>query len=502
MAEPVSVPAVHRRSDDADPDPRDPTRMHRYDPSTEALAQAVVHYALDRVRLDPPPLDGPRSKADLDRLGPTITAEGLGGMEALRVFCEHLAPATISQDHPRAVSFVPTAPTEAAVLFDLVVGASSIYAGSWMEGAGAVWAENQAMRWIADLAGFPATAGGVFVSGGTAGNLSALVTARDLAQRRWGKPPTRWYVMAAAGAHSSIASAARVMDVGVIKVPSDATGRLRGDDLRAAIRSARAEGIAVGDADRNSGFAADVPVTPKGIVFAIAATGGTTNLGLVDDLAGVAEIARDEVVWLHVDGAYGGAALAAPSVRHLFDGIETADSFIVDPHKWLFAPFDCCALLYRDPATAARAHTQSAEYLDVLQDNGEWNPSDYAMHLTRRARGLPLWYSLAMHGTIAYTDAIEAAIAVTHEIAETIRATPHLELLFEPELSVVVFRRRGWKAEQYHAWSSRMLTEQRAFCVPTSVPGPDGSPETVLRFCVVNPRTTADDLRDILSTLA
>ena len=192
----------------------------------------------------------------------------------------------------------------------------------------------------------------------------------------------------------------------------------------------------------------------------------------------------------------------SPSARPLFEGIEQADSFVVDPHKLLFAPFDCCALLYRDPVTAARAHTQHAEYLDVLQDDGDWNPSDYAMHLTRRARGLPLWYSLATHGTLAYTDAIEAAIAVTHEIAEEIRATPHLDLLFEPELSVVVFRRHGWTAEQYYAWSDRMLTEQRAFCVPTSVTGADGSPETVLRFCVVNPRTTADDLRDILSTLA
>ncbi len=481
---------------------RDPARMHRYDPSTEALAQAVVHYALDRVRLDPPPLDGPRTKAELDRLAPTITADGLGGMEALRLFCEHLAPATISQDHPRAVSFVPTAPTEAAVLFDLVVGASSIYAGSWMEGSGAVWAENQALRWIADLAGMPESAGGVFVSGGTAGNLSALVTARDAARHRWGDPQTKWHVFVGAGAHSSIASAAKVMDIGVIKVPSDSSGRLRADDLSACIRIARAEGIAVGDADRHSGFAADVPPVPKGIAFAVAATGGTTNLGLVDDLAGVSGITRDEGLWFHVDGAYGGAALAAPSVRHLFDGIEWADSFIVDPHKWLFAPFDCCALLYRDPPLAARAHAQHAAYLDVLHDDGDWNPSDYAAHLTRRARGLPLWYSLATHGTDAYTDAVEAGIAVTHAIAEEIRSHAHLELLFEPELSVVVFRRLGWDAGDYHAWSDRMLADQRAFCVPTSVLTENGWPETVLRFCVVNPRTTLADLCDILSTLA
>lgn len=503
MADVVNSSAsTHSLDDASDPNVAgDPGRMHRYDSSTEALAQAVIHYALDRVRLDPPPLDGPRSKAELDRLGPTVTADGLGGMEALRLFCEHLAPATISQDHPRAVSFVPTAPTEAAVLFDLVVGASSIFAGSWLEGAGAVWAENEALRWIADLVGMPATAGGVFVSGGTAGNLSALVTARDVARRKWGNPLTRWYVIVASGAHSSITAAARVMDVGVITVPSDANGRLRADDLRVCIQRARQEGIAVGDADRHAGFAADVPATPKGIVFAVVATGGTTNLGIVDDLAGVSSITSDEGLWFHVDGAYGGAALAAPSVRHLFDGIETADSFIVDPHKWLFAPFDCCALLYRNPHCAALAHTQHAAYLDVLRDDGDWNPADYAMHLTRRARGLPLWYSLATHGTQAYVDAIEAAITVAHEIADEIRASPHLTLLFEPELSVVVFRRNNWTAEDYNAWSDHMLADQITFCVPTSVLTPSGEPETVLRFCIVNPRTTIDDLRDILRTL-
>ena len=129
--------------------------------------------------MDPPPLDGPRTLAELRAAaGATITPEGIGGLEALRIFGDVLAPACISVDHPRFLSFVPAAPTEAAILFDLVVGASSIYGGSWLEGGGAVFAENEALRWIADLAGMPAEAGGVFVSGGTAGNLSALVAAR------------------------------------------------------------------------------------------------------------------------------------------------------------------------------------------------------------------------------------------------------------------------------------------------------------------------------------
>ena len=181
--------------------------MHRHDAATEVLTQAIVRYAVDRVQLDPPPLDGPRTPAELRAMaGKTITAQGIGGLEALRIFGDVLAPACISVDHPRFLSFVPAAPTEASILFDLVVGASSIYAGSWMEGGGAVFAENEALRWIADLAGLPEHAGGVFVSGGTAGNLSALVAARW----KWRKDAggrhdrTRGLIVTSRGAHSSV----------------------------------------------------------------------------------------------------------------------------------------------------------------------------------------------------------------------------------------------------------------------------------------------------------
>ena len=137
--------------------------MHLHDADAARLTETIVRYAIDRVRMDPVPLDGPRDKRELaGACGPTITAAGLGGDRALELFADVLAPACISVDHPRYLSFVPCAATEAAVLFDLVVGASSIYAGSWLEGAGAVYAENEALRWIADLAGFPAEAGGVF----------------------------------------------------------------------------------------------------------------------------------------------------------------------------------------------------------------------------------------------------------------------------------------------------------------------------------------------------
>jgi glutamate/tyrosine decarboxylase-like PLP-dependent enzyme len=231
--------------------------------------------------------------------------------------------------------------------------------------------------------------------------------------------------------------------------------------------------------------------------FAVVATSGTTNFGIVDDLASVAEVCRELGIWFHVDGAYGGAGLAAPSVRDLYSGVEHCDSFIVDPHKWLFAPFDCCALLYREPALARAAHTQHASYLDVLTEAPDWNPTDYSVGLTRRARGLPFWFSLATHGTQAYTDAVERTLAVTRFAAAEIERRDYLEAVREPDLSVVVFRRVGWTPQQYQEWSDRLLAEEFAFVVPTSHEG-----ETLTRVAIVNPRTSEDDIVAILDTMA
>ena len=460
--------------------------MHRHDPSIARLADQALAYSLDRIRMDPVPLDAPRPYDELlAAVGETITADGIGGQRALQLFTEVLAPACISVDHPRFLAFVPGAPTEASVIFDMVVSASGIYTGSWLEGAGAAFAENQALRWLADLADFPVSAGGVFVSGGTAGNLSALIAARHRwrLRARGRHDRTRGIMIASSGAHSSVKQAAHAMDADVVAAPTDARGRLNAGALESVLRTMSPQ-----DRDR---------------AFAVVATGGTTNLGVVDDLDGISRVTSREDVWFHVDGAYGLAALCAPSVRHLFDGIERADSFIVDPHKWLFAPYDSCALVYRNIHDGRRAHTQHAEYLDVLHggeaEEGPWhemNPADVAHHLSRRARGLPLWFSLATHGTRAYSEAMETTLRVTREAAEAIRSRPDLELLLEPDLSILVFRRRGWTPEQYQCWSDDQLSTGRSFVVPTSWNG-----ETVLRFCIVNPRTSMADINDILDSL-
>jgi glutamate/tyrosine decarboxylase-like PLP-dependent enzyme len=231
-------------------------------------------------------------------------------------------------------------------------------------------------------------------------------------------------------------------------------------------------------------------------VFAVVASAGATNAGTVDDLHGVAEVCVERDLWFHVDGAYGGAGLLSPSVRHLFDGLERADSFIVDPHKWLFAPYDACALLYREPLRAVTAHRQHASYLETAQAESGLDPADLAYHLTRRARGLPLWFSLATYGTDAYRDAVESVLALTRAAADEIRRRPTLELILEPELSVVLFRRIGWSADDYESWWRRLLDAQVAFVQPTSWNG-----ERVARLCFVNPRTTIDHVRAILGTM-
>jgi glutamate/tyrosine decarboxylase-like PLP-dependent enzyme len=448
--------------------------VHEFTDEVEELAKAVMEYSLERLKSNPP-LDGPRSEEDLyAQLGNTITPQGLGGKATLKVFTETLALACISTDHPRNLAFIPSAPSEYANLFDLVVGASSLYGGSWQEGAGAVFAENQALKWLIEIAGLPQSAGGVFVQGGTMGNLSALVVARDQARKEHPEVK-RWVIACSAESHSSITSAAHVMDVDILKVPTNTENRLDGVSVGAAIDKLHA--------------------TSDSRVFAIVGTAGTTNLGIVDDLATLAQCARERKIWFHVDGAYGLAGLCAPSVHHLFNGVEYADSFIVDPHKWLFAPYDACALVYRNPELARETHTQHASYLETLHDDS-WSPSDYAIHLTRRVRGLPFWFSLAAHGTNAYTEAVEEGIRLAKESAKLIEEHPNLKLVYQPELSIVAFKRKGWTPEQYQTWSDDLLEKQIGFIPPSKNRG-----EPILRFAFVNPWTSLDDVQMILDTL-
>ncbi len=449
--------------------------MHDIDQTTEQMVRSVLAYAENRLRMKPVPLDRGALPAEelYERLDGLIRDTGRPPDQVLGVYASVIAPSVISADSPRFLGFIPAAPTKAALLFDMLVSVASIQGISWLEASGAIAAENTVLRLIADEAGLPASAGGCFVSGGSAGNLSTLAVARETAKKRLGAAAVgrRLRVVVGTDAHSSIVNTLRLleMDALVVDTPDH---RLTADAVRAAIEA---------DPDLSD-------------VAAVVCTSGTTNAGIVDDLAGVGALAKEHGWWFHVDGAYGGAGIFAPTLKPLYDGLELADSFILDPHKWLFTPFDCCAVLYREPELARGVHTQDASYLDVIHtSDGEWNPTDYAYHLTRRARGLPLWFSLAVNGVDAYRQAIEVAATLARRTADLIREAPHLELIREPDLGVVLFRRVGWKPDDYNAWAEQLHRDEVAFVPPSKWDG-----ETVGRFAFLHPDTDLAVVREVL----
>ncbi len=456
--------------------------MHNVDIDIVEMSLDVVKFAINRITETDPVLGFPKKAEELEALvGETITPKGIGGEKAFQLFRDVLLKASISIDHPRHLAFVPASPTRAAIMFDLVTSASSIHGAYWMEGAGGIFAENQAMKWLVKLTGMPEPAFGVFTSGGTEANLSAMVAAREDWRSRLDERRTmRGMVITSDGAHSSVKAMAKVIDVDIHLVVTDG-GRFEAEGLRKEIDSLSAS-------DRKR-------------LFAVIATAGTTNAGIVDDLAGIADICKNEKIWFHVDAAYGGGALASTSMGHLFRGIESADSVTIDPHKWLFSPYDCGAVIYREPELAKRAHAQEGSYLDIFRgETNGFNPSDYQIQLTRRLRGLPLWFSLATHGTDRYAVAVDRGIELANIAGKIITESEHVELVREPSLSCVLYRRIGWTPDDYWNWT--YVNHKKGFALVAPTKWRVGNEyETVSRFCFISPDTTEKDIRDIIDTM-
>ena len=459
--------------------------MHALDIELVEMTLDVMKYAINRISDTSPDLGKPKKEEELKALvGETITDDGIGGEKAFELFRDILVKAAVPVDHPRHLAFVPAAPTRAATLFDLITSASSIHGAYWMTGAGGIFCENRAMDWLVQLTDLPDEAFGVFTSGGTAANLSAMIAAREY----WRSldhenKALKALIITSEGAHSSIKSMAQVIDADMILVEDDQEEKMTGSCLQKKINE-------LSEIDRKR-------------LFAVVGTGGTTNAGIVDDLKGIADVCENEKLWFHVDAAYGGAALAAPSVRHLFKGINLADSITIDPHKWMFSPYDCGAVIYRNMELAANAHSQKGAYLDIFKDEGAqgFNPADYQIQLTRRLRGLPLWYSIATHGTKKYAEAIEQGIYLANQAAKKIKAHAKLRLVREPGLSCVLFERVDWEAQDYINWTYDNHQSGFALVTPTKWKI-NGNMKTISRFCFINPDTTEKDIDDILATLS
>jgi glutamate/tyrosine decarboxylase-like PLP-dependent enzyme len=457
--------------------------MHKIDIELVEMTMDVMKYAIDRISYTKNKVGKPKKAEELKALvGETITKDGIGGEVAFKLWKKYLAKANVPVDHPRNLAFVPASPTRAAIMFDLVTSVSSIHGAYWMEGAGGIFCEKEAMKWIVSLTGLPEGAFGVFTSGGTAANLSALVTAREYWRSLDDQNKVeKGLIITSIGAHSSIKAMAKVADVDILLV--DTEDCLEADALKSAI--------------------AGLTTHQRQRLFAVVATGGTTNAGIIDDLDDIATVCQQEQLWFHVDAAYGGGALVADSVRHLFNGIEKADSITIDPHKWMFSPYDCGAVIYKNPELAKKAHSQQGSYLDIFKDEGAhgFNPTDYQIQLTRRVRGLPLWFSLATHGTDRYKAAVERGLELAQIAGRMIEKNPNVELVRTPSLSCVLFRRKGWQPEDYTHWTYE--NHNKGFALVTPTKWKKGTTfETVSRFCFINPDTTENDIAMILDTMA
>ncbi|MGZ4476178.1 MAG: pyridoxal phosphate-dependent decarboxylase family protein [Nocardioides sp.] len=443
--------------------------MHEFAAQDREALASVAQWIAERLT-GPPEAPSP-GHVHGDTVLPDLTRDGVGPQAAWASLRDTVLPTSFPSDHARYLAFVGGAPTPAAVLTDAALSAASVYGGSELEAGAVVAVERAAIAWLCTVLGYPEEAHGTFVSGGSMANLSALVAARHGRSSTSGGPPS--IIVMGASAHSSVRAAATIMGCSVV-VAGAGHDVLRAEHLEPVL-------AALDPAD----------------VVAVVASAGATNTGAIDALAEVAECCASRGTWLHVDAAYGGAAMLAPAYRDLFAGIERADSITIDPHKWLFTPFDCAAVIYRDPALARAAHRQHAHYLDAVNDDDADNPADYAVHLTRRARGVPLWASILAYGTDAYVDAVERCLATAAYAAKRIEADPMLDLVLDRQLSVVLFRRVGWGAGDYDRWSYRTRVRGLGLVTPSMYAG-----EPVLRLCFVNPRTTHTDVDVLLESLA
>jgi aromatic-L-amino-acid/L-tryptophan decarboxylase len=384
---------------------------------------------------------------------------------------------------PAFFGYVQSPPAPVGVAADLLASAADQNLTSWRSGPAAAAVEHQTLRWLGEFVGFDAAATGILVSGGSAANLTALLVALRAST---GPDDDRraMRVYTSAEAHFSVAKAAAALGVAVERVAVDGDRRLDPEALRAAIAADRAAGLA--------------PIC-------VVANAGTTATGAVDPLDAVATVAADAGVWLHVDGAYGAPAAADPACRHLFAGLERADSLCIDAHKWLYAPVDCSALLLHDATATARAFGAGADdYVRVLatQPAETFAFWDHGLELSRRFRALKLWTTLRFHGARRLAAAIGEDVRLAAHLAELVAAAEDFELLAGPGLSICCFRQAppGLDEPALDAHNERILQAlQRDGRVYLSNATIDG--RFALRACITNFRTTRADVERVLTVV-
>jgi aromatic-L-amino-acid/L-tryptophan decarboxylase len=407
---------------------------------------------------EPPPREGADADAVLDLALNGVLAHGL------RV------------DHPRFFGFVPLPGNPLCALADALASGHGVFAGTWVASPGAAMVELVTLDWLRELLGLAPTTAGLFVSGGSMANLSALAVALHAAGP---VDRSRLVAYASTQTHTSLERAARVLGVTVHRVATDDALRLDVDALRAAVADDRARGRRP---------------------WCVVGTAGTTGTAAVDPLMALRRVCDADGMWLHVDGAYGAPAALCPQGRALFEGLDQADSLTLDPHKWLFQTPELGCLLVRDGALLPAAFAASAAYLrDAAAGDDEVNFSDRGIQLTRQFGALKLWLSLKVHGVDAFQRAIAHGIDLAEHAERVLAADPCWEVVTPAQLGIVTFRLAGdASAVDGHTRGlvGALAADGHAYISSTEVHG-----RIALRLCTDNPRTTFADVEGTIARL-
>jgi aromatic-L-amino-acid/L-tryptophan decarboxylase len=429
----------------------------------QPVIQTATHEEMERRLHEPPP------------------ETGLPFDDVLATLTNDVLPFMSRGDHPRFLAYIPTSPTWPSVIGDLLATGFNIYQGAWVESAGPSEVELVVVDWFRQWIGYPETAGGLLLSGGSAANMTALAAAADA---KIGQDRTGGTLYLSTQAHSSVIRAARVLGFPaefVRILPVDDQWRIRLDELERAV-----------DEDRAAGRRP----------FFVFANAGTTNTGSIDPLPELAAFCADQDLWLHADAAYGGFAALTQRGKGLLSGIELADSVTLDPHKWLYQPFEAGCCLVRDRELLRQSFEITPDYLRDAEVTGdrEINFSDLGIQLSRRSRALKIWTSLKYFGVAAIREQIDRCLDLALVAQRFVEESPELELLSPAILGIVCFRRRPAgmddeaELEALNASLVARLTESGEAMLSSTRLGDT----YVVRICVLNHTTTDDDVLDVL----
>jgi aromatic-L-amino-acid/L-tryptophan decarboxylase len=444
-----------------------------------AMGESALEYLIAFIHgLDDAPAEATEGAVELARDLRAAPPERGGDFEPLFAEARRAISHTFEYAGPGYLAYIPGGGLYTAALADFLAQGVNRYVGLWQPSPAVVQIEENVTRWLCDVFDYPEGSQGLLLSGGSMANLSAMVTARHA---KLGEDFLDGTYYVSEQAHASVTKAATI--AGFSKrnlriVPTDAELRMDPDALRALVRDDRAAGLRP---------------------FLVAPSAGTTNTGAIDPLDAIADVAADEGLWMHVDGAYGGFFQLTERGRAAFRGIERSDSVTLDPHKGMFLPYGTGGLVVRDGQALRDAHYEGAAYLQDLPPTGELpNYSEYSAELSRDWRGLRVWFPLRLHGVGAFREALDEKLDLAEVVVEALEADPNVEVCWGPQLSTVAFRLAGDADDERQAeFLRRINSSKRVFLSSTRI-----HDRYVLRICIVSHRTHCDRIDECIEIVA